>query len=82
MYNPPRDDYATTPGNAQILFTCLPLMASWLVISTYKLIHQWSRGAAGQTQHVIQVTIYVVYIQQITENVLIFLHYSRDDGLF
>ena len=57
-------------------------MASWLVISTYKLIHQWSRGAAGQTQHVIQVTIYVVYIQQITENVLIFLHYSRDDGLF
>jgi hypothetical protein len=55
VYSPPRDDYATTPGNAQILFTCLPLMASWLFLTVYKLLYQWRKGATGEDNHVIQV---------------------------
>jgi hypothetical protein len=56
VYSPPRDDYATTPGNAQILFTCLPLMATWICLSLHKLVSQWSTTDRGQDQHVIHVT--------------------------
>jgi hypothetical protein len=68
VYSPPRDDYATTPGNAQILFTCLPLMASWLVLTAYKLLAEWMQGASGEVNHVLQVREYTYRSQYRSES--------------